>query len=1708
MKKILAIAFVLCGLNSIAQYGNEWIDYSRQHFYFKIHQDGLYRISHTTMQNAGVPVGSIAPQDFKMFGKEKELYIHVEDGGDGIFDDGDYIEFYAQRNNGWLDSLLYDNPINIGNPAYSLVNDTLTYYLTWDASTTNRRMIVETDVDYSAFIPSAWFWRTVIHFFSDIYFQGFRVLGLSRSTYERGEGWFGGERNAAASNASDRILDVDLQTHEPFIGGPDAEVYAISASNNDANPGTLNHHLQLKYRQGSVYQTMIDTMFSSYQQNNLFFYLPNADLEPTTRIRHELVNDLGVPADRQGVSYIQMRYPRNTNVSGLSRLDFEIEPLQGQSKTRLSFTGVTMANPMLLVLTGPSRRIPLVDNGGIYEALIPNHPAGISQKCLLIDAGQVQQIGSLTPIEFENFAALSPDSAYVILTHHSLWTSAQTYANYRSSAAGGNREVVLIDVNQLFHQYGGGVYKNAIGIRRFVDHMFSAWPNPPAELFLLGKSIQEANVGNQGARKNHAGVAFEQSLVPTMGFPPSDNMITSVIQGMMHAPAVATGRLAAKSNQNVLDYLSKVMEYEAEATQPVYNKPNKEWMKKALHFSGGSNIGEQTLFRYYLALFDSSYSSPYLGGTVETFQKTTSDPISPADFLEIKQRLENGVGLMTFFGHAAVNGFDQSVDAPINWNNQGKYPFLIGNSCYTGDLHLYDYQSASEEFVLIPNRGVIGFLASNKVGFSNGLFAYTYELYKQFSKLQYGKSMAYCVKKNIETMQQFSGNLTPTHLTTMQMMTLHGDPAIKLYNHDLPEYDITQNDIIISPANVTMAVDTMRFGVIVTNLGKGTDDPVNVNVLRYFPGGEVDTFFTTIPHVYFKDTVWFSMPVKHNIAGGINQFHVMVDIPSYVDEEYDESGNNQLMYTLPLFFEGIMPVWPYKFAIVPNDSIVLKASTINPLAPSKAYRFEIDTTDFIAPASPFRRYQVIQSAGGVVEAFPNDWISMATGVPAPLTLTDSTVYFWRVSVDSVNAPYTEFSFQYIPNKRGWGQAHFYQFKDNHHSVVEYDRDDRQWTFGEIDWNLYVEAHDHSSSAYDFNYTWYEINGNVGEYGVCFGTGVPSIHVAVINPLTMESWVTNYAGLHPQWDFGNDMQCSNSRGRAEGWFIFRQDNPAQMDSLYQMLANKIPCGYWVIIFPEDYPDYTAWNSYAPNLANLLTSFGASNVSLSANQLSWILTFRMCVPSTMIETYATSLNDTLSIARTIQSFDYKGFQTASLMGPAQEWHSLHWQQHAQENPTTDSTRIKLYGVRHDGVQVLLYDDVMTNLDSVLDLPFNIGLDAATYPFARLQAYLEDTIATTPAQIDRWQLLYTPIPEAALNPKKGYYFSLAGDTLNEGESLRFAMAIENISDMPMDSLLVHYWVEDKDRNRNYIAYPRQDSLHIGQVFLDTVTLNTQHFAGLNSFWIEVNPYLNGIKDQPEQYHFNNLAQKFFYANADGVNPILDVTFDGVHILDGELISAKPFILITLKDENPWLVLNEDADTINFQIWLTDPMGNQRRIYFNQGGQELMRFHPATTHHDKFKIEFPAELTLDGRYELFVQAQDKSGNKSGDVDYKIRFEVVNQMTITEVLNYPNPFSTSTRFVFVITGSQLPDYMEIQILTITGKMVRQIRMDELGALRIGKNITEFAWDGTDEFGDRLANGVYLYQVITRFNDESVEYRATEVEKFFKKGVGKMYLMR
>ena len=86
-------------------------------------------------------------------------------------------------------------------------------------------------------------------------------------------------------------------------------------------------------------------------------------------------------------------------------------------------------------------------------------------------------------------------------------------------------------------------------------------------------------------------------------------------------------------------------------------------------------------------------------------------------------------------------------------------------------------------------------------------------------------------------------------------------------------------------------------------------------------------------------------------------------------------------------------------------------------------------------------------------------------------------------------------------------------------------------------------------------------------------------------------------------------------------------------------------------------------------------------------------------------------------------------------------------------------------------------------------------------------------------------------------------------------------------------------------------------------------------------------------------------------------------------------------------------------------------------------------------------------------------------------------------VYNYPNPFSGQTHFTFEIRGEHEPQEIAIRIFTIAGRLIKELKLPS-GNFSIGFN--KILWDGKDQDGDPIANGLYLYKVLAKYDDKTI----------------------
>ena len=128
------------------------------------------------------------------------------------------------------------------------------------------------------------------------------------------------------------------------------------------------------------------------------------------------------------------------------------------------------------------------------------------------------------------------------------------------------------------------------------------------------------------------------------------------------------------------------------------------------------------------------------------------------------------------------------------------------------------------------------------------------------------------------------------------------------------------------------------------------------------------------------------------------------------------------------------------------------------------------------------------------------------------------------------------------------------------------------------------------------------------------------------------------------------------------------------------------------------------------------------------------------------------------------------------------------------------------------------------------------------------------------------------------------------------------------------------------------------------------------------------------------------------------------------------------------------------------------------------------------KGKVRYPFRNLAKGLHTITFKAWDVYNNP---ITAEIQFVVVGDesITLTNVLNYPNPFVNYTQFWFTHNRPFEPLEVQVQVLTVTGKVVWTKNQTVTTDGFLSREIT---WDGKDDFGDRIGKGVYIYKLTVK----------------------------
>ena len=1679
-------------------YYNEWINYSKPYYKFKVGYTALFRIYNTELTVLGL--SNEPAQNFQLWrnGKEISLYTSSTTGTLGA---NGYIEFWAEKNDGKNDIDLYRRPEYQLSNAVSLIADTASFFLTTNSTSSNLRYAATPNNVAGNTLPAeSSFMYSVRNDFKDRIHRGKALVAgteyVYSSSYDIGEMW--------TSNDIYSSTPYSFNFNNLFVasGGLNATLKAAMVG---SAPNSRQYNIEVNNT------VIVDSSINQFDAGLNSRPTVPVSLLSSNVASIRIVNKSNNINDRIVCGFVELTYSRQFNFGNQTTFSFSLPA--SASKKYLEITNFNAGNsiPVLYDVTNQLRYVADVSGSTDRFVILPSTSVA---KFVLVsqDVTTIYAATNLKQTNFINYSSSSNQGDYLIITHNSLrqpYSGADqvdAYATYRKSVNGGSFNVKIIDIDQLNDQFGYGIKKNPLGIKNFLKFARATFSTQPKYAFIVGKGMTYAEY-----RENEASpFADRLNLVPTWGYPASDVLLAS--DNMNPVMNTLISRLSVVTPKELADYLDKVKQYEQAQQSNLQTIENKIWMKNIVHVVGANDPNLDQGLSNYMKNYERIIEDTLFGGNVTSFNKTATGPVTPIVNSLMSNLFEKGISLLTYFGHSSASSLDYNLDDPYTYNNTGKYPVFLVGGCNAGNLYSFDtsrfsvLETLSEKFVLAKNKGVIGFIASTHFGIDTYLDFYNRAFYKSLATTGYGKSLTFNISESINAMNAAYGTDILGGRLHSEETTLNGDPALKINSHAKADFVIEPTQIQIAPNILSVADSKFTLKAQAFNIGEAYGDSVLLQIKHRYPNGAEEMLFNKkIKSIRYMDSITLDVPIVANRDKGENAIIVTVD----ADDQYSEmsEANNTAIKTFIIFEDELTPVYPYNYAIVNKQNIKLAASTANPLVGNRQYLMEMDTTALFN--SSFKVSKNIISFGGLIEFDPG------------ITFKDSTVYYWRVApASSTDIRWKNASFVYLNGSSlGFNQSHVYQHTNSIGNDIYMDSVSRLWKFAIKPNTLTIVNSIFGFSGNEDNQFSVAINGLIKATSACLGH---SVVFNVIDPMTLQLLYNQANPSTTQMgSLGGFMGSANSCGNLRQFnFEF-----SYLDSTGRRLMRDfidwVPSGYYVtmrLVLDQPFASTPFVNQWINDrltygngntLYDRLKTAGFTDLDSYTSPRTWAFVFRKNNTSFQAASeMSNGLSDRINLTATIGVSATIGSITSPSFGPAKVWKQVKWRGFSMEANPKDVYAVYVIGITPTNQEDTLFTLTPNQQD------FNISsVSAIQYPYIKLGMKNQefDSVALTPYQLRYWRVLYDPIPEGALAPN--ITFSMK-DTFDIGDKIDFKIAFKNISEAAFaDSIKVNMVLIDQNNVSYTLPVSKLKKLQPGDTSLITYPLNTKSLVGNNSLFVDVNPAFA----QPEQYRFNNVMYKNFYVKGDTYNPLLDVTFDGVHILNGDIVSAKPKIVIKLKDESKFLAID---DTSLAQVFVQYPGFNGQLLRFAYN-TDTLKFIPANLASGKNEatIEFtPAFLEdSDGDfYELIVRAKDKSGNAAGNLEYRVRFQIYNKPMISNMFNYPNPFTTSTAFVFTVTGSQVPQNIRIQIMTITGKIVKEITTQELGPLHIGRNITDYKWDGTDQYGQKLGNGVYLYRMITNLNGVSLDkFKTTDsngnnvdTDKYFKKGYGKMYLMR
>lgn len=205
---------------------------------------------------------------------------------------------------------------------------------------------------------------------------------------------------------------------------------------------------------------------------------------------------------------------------------------------------------------------------------------------------------------------------------------------------------------------------------------------------------------------------------------------------------------------------------------------------------------------------------------------------------------------------------------------------------------------------------------------------------------------------------------------------------------------------------------------------------------------------------------------------------------------------------------------------------------------------------------------------------------------------------------------------------------------------------------------------------------------------------------------------------------------------------------------------------------------------------------------------------------------------------------------------------------------------------------------------------------------------------------------------------------------------------------------------------------------------------------------------------------------APEDNIGPTIQLFMNDESFVSGGITNDSPILIAKLMDEHG---INTASGIGHDMIAILDGDEANPIVLNDYYLADVDDFTKGTTNYRLKNLE-------EGLHTLTLKAWDVYNNSStADIQFVVAGD--NELRLERVLNYPNPFVNYTEFWFNHNRPFEPLEVQVQVFTVTGKVVwtkNQVITTE------GFLSRDIIWDGKDDFGDRIGKGVYVYKITVK----------------------------